>query len=510
MATYYAIGIGGTGAKCLEALSYLSACGMLGERELMSFFVDADKSNGNLNRASIALESYVKCRKSIERLREGNESSFVKTNLRLVPPERWMPCGETSDTTLGKFYNYSAMDIKNKSVAHLFQVLYTDQERETPLSYGFRGHPSIGAAIMAKTVTDTRAEPWRTLSAKIKQNISDGNETRILLFGSIFGGTGASGVPTIGRTIYNLAGKNNINKIKLGAVMLMPYFSFMLTDDLSDGLSAKSENFLINTQAALQYYYQIDNMKLFNSVYLIGDATQSQLPKVSLGGEDQKNAPHFIELYAAMGAANFFSESSVDNGYHFIARSNDNVIAWDDLPDGKRGSHVRNRIGQLVRFSVSYLSVYYPMLEYIRSGGSEYKAPWYIDFLKKSNIDIKSNDTNEKLSNIKTFCENFLTWLYSLHGWSDGEKIELLNKSIFNVKEKKENSAGETHYTLEYNLDSFEDLIFPVPDKDQSDLGTIWRAMCKKKLKKGQEHGLSYFIHALYNECDIGEGGNRG
>ena len=67
-------------------------------------------------------------------------------------------------------------------------------EKETPLQEGFRGHPSIGSAVMAKMVDLQEDETWR----EFRKNISnDDGEAKVFLAGSIFGGTGASGFPTI-------------------------------------------------------------------------------------------------------------------------------------------------------------------------------------------------------------------------------------------------------------------------------------------------------------------------
>ena len=45
---YYAIGIGGTGAKCLESLIHLAAAGMMPDNsDLYILFVDPDEANGS-------------------------------------------------------------------------------------------------------------------------------------------------------------------------------------------------------------------------------------------------------------------------------------------------------------------------------------------------------------------------------------------------------------------------------------------------------------------------------
>ena len=71
-----------------------------------------------------------------------------------------------------------------------FEVLYSEKERTTQLHEGFRGHPSIGAAVMAQTVLGG-GEPWKTFNSKVAKDPNP----KIFLAGSIFGGTGASGLP---------------------------------------------------------------------------------------------------------------------------------------------------------------------------------------------------------------------------------------------------------------------------------------------------------------------------
>ena len=56
---YYAIGIGGTGAKCLESLIHLAAAGMMPDNDdLYILFVDPDNANGSLDRANTTLNHY--------------------------------------------------------------------------------------------------------------------------------------------------------------------------------------------------------------------------------------------------------------------------------------------------------------------------------------------------------------------------------------------------------------------------------------------------------------------
>ena len=53
----FIIGIGGTGAKCLEHLIHCCSAG-LGPEDLWIGMVDQDEANGNVNRTKILLNKY--------------------------------------------------------------------------------------------------------------------------------------------------------------------------------------------------------------------------------------------------------------------------------------------------------------------------------------------------------------------------------------------------------------------------------------------------------------------
>ncbi|MBM3211455.1 hypothetical protein FJZ33_04490, partial [Candidatus Poribacteria bacterium] len=146
---YYAIGIGGTGAKCIEALTHLSAAGMLPDGELYVLFVDPDKSNGSLERAQIMLQNYIDCKTNLKL----GVIDLFKTKIARAEPDVWSPFGDETRPRLDNFFEYSVLKAaqdKAKAPAYLFDVLYSNAEKETPLDMGFRGRPSIGAAVMGK------------------------------------------------------------------------------------------------------------------------------------------------------------------------------------------------------------------------------------------------------------------------------------------------------------------------------------------------------------------------
>ena len=64
--TLYLIAIGGTGAKCAEAVVHLAAANLLGKDSIRIMFVDQDKSNGNLARTKDTVDAYRQCQELFE------------------------------------------------------------------------------------------------------------------------------------------------------------------------------------------------------------------------------------------------------------------------------------------------------------------------------------------------------------------------------------------------------------------------------------------------------------
>ena len=344
---YYAIGIGGTGAKCLESLIHLAAVGMMPDKDkLYILFVDPDNANGSLERAVETLDHY----KTFSNNPQLAQPCLLQTEIISASNPIFAPfdTGDGTKPRLSVRFNFAGLKMGNNNAAHLFEVLYSEKERDTELDKGFRGHPSIGASVMAQTVLGN-AEPWKTFRDLVNADMNP----KVFLAGSIFGGTGASGFPTIAKLIKNELKAVKV-KTQIGGALVLPYFTFIA--DTDNELKAKAEHFLMNTQAALKYYHLWNKDFIYDAIYLFGDDSQIEVES-SLGGKTQRNAQHFIELYAALAAIHFFGNSfgaGLDPQYFRIDRDS-KPLQWTDLPDDDNGKTVRSRIGQMARFAFAYL-----------------------------------------------------------------------------------------------------------------------------------------------------------
>jgi hypothetical protein len=494
--SYYAIGIGGTGAKCVEALAHLCASGLGGGKDLFVMFVDPDRANGSLERATITLEQY---RAAAEA--RGPAKGVFPANVSTPDPMVWSPFGDQTHPRLNTFFKYSTLRSTNEAAAHLFDVLFSDREKETELSEGFRGHPSLGAAALANTVELSGVEPWASLRNRIGRDGKSGNEAVVFLFGSVFGGTGAAGVPTIGRLLKNeLTGL----KARIGCALMLPYFSFPRVDD--DQLRADAENFLLNTQAALKYYSTQDYLQVFDTAYLIGDDSLTNLgpqpgdgvdPK---GGKDQRNQPHFAELYAALAALDFYEES-LPAHCAVIARQSPSKISWGDLPYRSGTRDLKMRLETAIRFAFAHLRIIEPVLDEIRRSGKEYRVPWYQTFFAREGMPLDEAAVG-RIQAVSRYSRTYLEWIASVQSSAKRVSLELVNTGPFADSVASTRAREVTiREPGEMLANQFANLTLPLQEEQPRALSDLWARLSDSRAAGRQARGIAGVFEALYEEC---------
>mgnify|MGYP002621857063 CR=1 FL=1 len=475
---YYFLSIGGSGAKVMESLLHLSVAGILpeGREPLKIFSVDPDTGNGNLDRMSIALRNF----EEFQKLSVGNDTPLFKNKISIIKPYPWNPTRH--DTTLDDMMAYPMY--RGKPIGALYEVLFTAKERNTRLNQGFRGHPSIGAAVLAQNyVLLTERKQWDDLFYNLKTD--QNSKTKIFIAGSVFGGTGAAGLPTVSRLLKSQAEEDGY-RISIGGALMLPYFDFT-PEGSSNELFARSEEFLINTKAALKYYSQRDNV--FDTMYLIGDSSTAHVKKFSVGAREQVNDSHIVELYAALAAIDFFQNEPDGYGTNFkyICHGDDKNISfnWNDFPsvyDDKK--NFRNLFVKFTRFIFAYVHLIKPVLNRLIAGDlPDYQYPWFIDMLKDEEIETRAQ------KNFDDYVESFVTWLKQIETL-DGRSINLINSNMFSA-----NSARLTDINAFKNCDN---------GTAELDLHEIWYRLCEPpKRNYPDAKGFGKFLRRLYDACEV-------
>ena len=188
----YLLAVGGTGNKILEGVVWAAAAGVLdpgGELRMLS--VDVDASCGNTTRAMQSCAHYEAVRELLDSLPYTHRGFHTPLRLR-----QWnMDLSRRSQSV-------RAQTESLRQGRLLARTLFTSAEASLAYSEGFRGHPDLGVLFFSDLVArleedaaQGKADELLALLREIGAALEAGEKVKVLLCGSIFGGTGAAGIP---------------------------------------------------------------------------------------------------------------------------------------------------------------------------------------------------------------------------------------------------------------------------------------------------------------------------
>lgn len=415
MKKIYAVGVGGSGAKCIESLVFLQALGILGATHLVILLVDADRDNGNSQRTSANLKATLECQQSFPQ----GQTEWMKYSL--TDYELWNPLGDlVHQSNLEAIFNKQMLT--KTPLAKLLDALYSPAEQAADLGVGFRGRPPIGSAVMSRlelaTDPQTAGRKWQKWFNTLLSEVSSGEEVTIHLFGSIFGGTGASGVPTLANVIANhLQDQRCRQGVHLNASILLPYFGFEKPEDGEQKVYAETRFFALNTQAALQYLTD-QGEGIFDSVYLIGHQ-EKQFYSSATGGTQQRNLAHFVELYAALAVNHGWQQPIGETRAFYMSCGQLEHLSWQDLPDTEL---VKPRLAKGVRFAYAWRYNFSLELRTACNLGAKKfarGAPWFSHFFALQEDGgptpaVAAPDQIQKAQLLDQWAHRFLSWSQQL------------------------------------------------------------------------------------------------
>lgn len=430
MTRCFLLAIGGTGARNLEAVLHCCAAG-LGPDKLFVLLVDPDASNGNLTRTKSLLSWYRTCQQGL-RERINPDMRLFGTELIVPEPFVWS-IFKKQKQTLADHIGYEVLRPRNPDLIDLVDLLFSRRELDTPLDEGFRGHPSIGAVTMAGP--DMDAEPWKSFWAEVAECRS--REARVMLVGSIFGGTGAAGVPTFGspamlkfREKAAIDAARGDSKILLGGTLVLPYFSVRADAEGTGGseMFVTSDDFPIATKAALQYYNEKD--LAFDEIYLVGDSLAAKVGAFSPGSISQQNRAHYIELVTALASFDFYRRplDEATEPRYFVAGRADASVGWEALPVSsdaddisRHQDEVKRRLTTLTTFAYALCSYYDGEIRPHDAHGRLRSLPWYRDHFdfdarkpEAALRDPRQGASKDTLDAASQYARRFLEWICEL------------------------------------------------------------------------------------------------
>ena len=294
------IAIGGSGERVMNSLLMALAAGVpVNATSVLPIIIDNDQTSFSLKRCKSLIEYY--CKKGTARdpkwgafsIYENawNDSSIWPTFFKTQIEEPIYLDADGAnignlDTVIGTLDNQTQRDILEER-----DLLFTDKDLNMPLDGGFIGNPNIGSVVLnAIALHDNRySNKQRALGA------GDG----VIVVGSLFGGTGAAGIPLI----VNKIKTENAAQPYLGVVSLLPYFTTNDTAVAPAPFDVISDMFDVKTRAALMYYDEY--MQEVDAQYFVGDGRCKAVYKHEIYGNEQQNDSHPIEVMAALSLVDF-------------------------------------------------------------------------------------------------------------------------------------------------------------------------------------------------------------
>ena len=435
MAKLFVFAIGGTGERVMRSLTMLMAAGLptLTNYEVFPIIIDYDEKNADKNLTRDVLKNYAAAHdaaytqhtakseeKSIGGLFFGSKLRNLHGLTDYVFPFKPATPNEQFREFIGfdKFKGVSDNDRGTLNTSDFLTSLYDksnrpDTELNLDMTVGFKGNPNIGSVVFHTIGETTEFSAFNSL-------YNPDNGDKVVVIGSLFGGTGASGIPEIVKAI-----KEKRPNADIATILVLPYFSPMEEKDAA----IKSVRFNSKTKAALSFYETSELNKMISRRYYVGDFNPTVI-KYSEGGDTQRNNANIVELIAAMMVEHYIANR--DEGENEFKFSIDaDIVVKPGTKSGTRlfyeqfdASTKKNVLNDCVKLAIA-LKFFH---EKIWSGKDKKKT--YFEYLNlKVSIpavggeDIKNSPMTRLCKAYEDFYHKYQQWLKELDFEGQGDKL---------------------------------------------------------------------------------------
>lgn len=388
----YVLFIGGTGARVYRSFLHICAAGAVREKEINALLLDVDSDN---QAVKVCCDLYQLYQKHHEELQNADSNAISQTPpfyCDIHMPENAKVISPIQGTVSSLEHTANVDQTRIRAMSWF----YSKKEREQNLKNGFYAHPNIGCVFFQ----NFKDGVMQQFLEKIKGELQKEESVKVVLVGSVFGGTGASGLPSIMKLIHSNCGEHSEN-LHCHGVLVTPYFEVPVPDDeeRKNNLVINSSNFYHNTRTALEYYGEHGT---FERTYLIG---KDKLDQVSLkyisGGPEQDNKSHIVEVCAAMAVRDSFECQRTPGAWsHMI---HEESVTWMTL--GKE----LYPVADMIRMQVILKGDIYPYIEEMPHRRSPWSPcrQWY-------KVYGAGSEERENLTRMEQYTDDFLNWIYDI------------------------------------------------------------------------------------------------
>lgn len=522
MAINILIGIGGTGAKIVESALYLLSAGVGPPGRVIICLVDQDNANGNVRRTESLLELLSNLKEdfrpghpnridwlSLEK--EGGTSLFsISVEPFFETSAHWRPAPDNLPT-LRHVLKHQELPDDEKD---LFNLLFRDEnarpseaEQTMNLAEGYRGRAHVGAAALVSAVNHDQPE-FLSRITELMQASNTGEDIRIFMAGSLFGGTGAAGFPTIARMLHQMrAPENNReikgDKVRIGGALMLPYFSFGKPEDANANVITTPQ-LLPQARVAVEFYQSLLKQEgVFDRLYVSGWDKMFELGYHEAGKELQRNPALLPELIGAMSAMDFFTlpmdEVAADKP-QVAARRDPASFGWADIPANPAlKKTLYNQLGGTLRFALWWRYRIEPAID-VRGPFGGIK-PWLKRLAGDTDWQVETPEVRIRL---KDYSESLLKWASAMRLFSGGtiNDFALWNSESLWAQSKKQSPTDPITFHLDRSEeDSFGDLnaiLRPSDDNAPPVDATVVFSDLNERIDTGESLGLGRLVAAVH------------
>ena len=394
----YVLLVGGTGARLADALLCAASAGVFPAEKLNVLLADTDRRGvRSAGLVAAKMADYARIHQTMSE----PEGPF-RTEVAF---SSWPKALPEDASRLSEYTTNSEED------ALLCQALLDKDAVELNLHEGFHGRRMLGMVTYAGLLHEADQDPEDVLSCMVDdmvQSIREGEEVRVVLAGSVSGGTGAAGISALTRYIR----QRTEDKVNLGAVLLTA------CDDEQDAAHANE---------ALASYAKED---LFETVCVLG------LPKASRSSAPAEYA-HLTDWLGVYCMDVLLHRPVWFKGV-FTVKAPAGPLSWEIF--GKAAERYRRCYGGLAKFATAWVTGLSAQVE------KRLRKPvflrdalwgWYAHFFRRMQTGYEEQlALLDPLNRLMSVC---LIWL---GGVCKSLPIDLRNASVL----MKARSEAEQHY----------------------------------------------------------------
>lgn len=288
----FVFAIGGSGERVLRSFTMMLASGAttFDGYDVYPIIIDYDGENGDKKRIENLLGVYDKVHNAafVKDGMNAQSNRFFAAKLCTLGDKNSyvFPFNVAERNSFRAYIGYDDLTEGIKTTKSLLESLYNSSELNLEMNQGFLGKPNLGSVVLHQ-IKDA------TVFQNFKNVFSPKDGDKVVVIGSLFGGTGAAGIPEIVKAIKGIGGESVKN---IATILVLPYFA---PNADGDNAAIQHKGFNSKTKVALNFYEDSGLKGTIDKVYYVGDPLRTNIC-YNAGNTGQKNNANLVDLIAAM------------------------------------------------------------------------------------------------------------------------------------------------------------------------------------------------------------------